>query len=163
MRKIEYRGFHPCDKEEASDYFPDFEFTKITIDGKEIEGVWLVGNLICDEDYRNIVGVPIDSSDDSYSLDWWGGVIPETVGQFTNMTDANDNQIFEGDILAFIDELETCDNYNKVQRIGKVTFENGSFVIEDNNGVKHYRWIDYNCKKVGNIYDNPELINDYIE
>ena len=79
-------------------------------------------------------------------------IIPETVGQFTGLTDKNGKKIFEEDII------EVSENKNHKQRV-LVFFEKGHFV------VNHYA-INLLCERnllsevIGNIHDNPELLED---
>jgi len=40
---------------------------------------------------------------------------------------------------------------------GVVMFDNGSFMIKSDIGA-HYRWLDYEAEVLGNIFDNPELL-----
>lgn len=89
-------------------------------------------------------------------------VIPETVGEYTNLTDKNDKNIFEGDIIKQIN------SYDKLEMTGFVRFSKSSqFVIshtytEKENcykrGMKKAFAIKTNCEIIGNIYDNPELL-----
>ena len=89
-------------------------------------------------------------------------VIPETVGEYTNLTDKNDKKIFEGDIIKQIN------SYDKLEMTGFVRFSKSSqFVIshtytEKENcykrGKKKAFAIKTNCEIIGNIYDNPELL-----
>lgn len=89
-------------------------------------------------------------------------VIPETVGEYTNLTDKNDKKIFEGDIIKQIN------SYDNLEIIGVVRFSKSSqFVIshtytEKENyykrGKKKAFAIKTNCEIIGNIYDNPELL-----
>lgn len=89
-------------------------------------------------------------------------VIPETVGEYTNLTDKNDKKIFEGDIIKQIN------SYDKLEITGFVRFSKSSqFVIshtytEKENcykrGMKKAFAIKTNCEIIGNIYDNPELL-----
>ena len=45
----------------------------------------------------------------SYPFEWWGyEVIPESVGQFTGLTDKNEVKIFDGDVLQNEDGDEFC-------------------------------------------------------
>ena len=77
----------------------------------------------------------------------------ETVGQFTGITDKNGVKIFEGDI---------------VQR-GVITFSRGKFqgTYYDGSGDLAEDWEDdlyqeRNIEVLGNIYENPELLQDAV-
>lgn len=84
-------------------------------------------------------------------------VFPETVGQYTGMTDKNGKKIFEGDILLF-----AYIGMNKgVSGKEAVVFEKGKF------GVLWGWHRDFVCldgfanttqEIIGNIHDNPELL-----
>lgn len=94
-------------------------------------------------------------------------VIPETVGQFTGLTDKNGTRVFEGDILKF------TDTYAEYEWIGKVEFGNPNaeynwgFQLVYISGAKPNTdillWFDMEetgaySEVVGNIHDNPELL-----
>ena len=78
-------------------------------------------------------------------------VKPETLGQFTGLTDKDNNKIFEGDI--------GWDSHNEC--CGVVEFSDGGFsyvwenICTDLFEVSDSVDIDF----IGNIYDNPELLN----
>lgn len=73
-------------------------------------------------------------------------VDPETVGQFTGLTDKNDVKIFEGDILRDDDAEEN----------GVVVFKESEFCVVFDNVITH--GIPDSCYIRGNIHDNPELM-----
>lgn len=81
-------------------------------------------------------------------------VDPETVGQFTGLTDKNGKKIFEGDIV----KAERICNRNSWT--GCVAWWNGCFAIQglkDGNNVPAIDLFkDYEV--IGNIHDNPELM-----
>ena len=114
-------------------------------------------------------------------------VIPETVGQFTGLTDKNGVKIFEGDILnisefwnkAMIDfsyeerclfELNDLKGELHKKYITDVIYEQGCFVIKTGKedydcyafalegNQKHSQPI-FDCEIIGNIHNNPELLN----
>lgn len=76
-------------------------------------------------------------------------VNPDTVGQFTGLTDKNGVKIFEGDIVRY------------GQR-GKVEYNSGSAQFTLNFTNSTYEGFDKipfcDCEVLGNIYDNPELL-----
>ena len=77
-------------------------------------------------------------------------VNPETVGQFTGMTDKNGTKIFEGDIIKWIDS----DGNN---RIDKVLFSNGGFhLCNIYYNIEGYK--GNSLEVIGNIHDNPDLL-----
>lgn len=87
----------------------------------------------------------------------WVRVIPETVGQFTGMTDVNDEKIFEGDIVKF--KRVNALGYT-TSRVGVVEYydELPIFYIYANTGDA-WDWVD--CEEIeviGNIHDNLELM-----
>lgn len=82
---------------------------------------------------------------------------PETLGQYTGMKDIKDKKIFEGDIVKF--KRVNALGYT-TSRIGEVKYydELPVFYIYANTGDA-WDWVE--CEEievVGNIHDNPELM-----
>ena len=78
---------------------------------------------------------------------------PSTVGQFTGLTDKNGKRIFEGDIV----QAHFRTNHSK--QIFRVTFDDGMFIFNNGHVKLPVRGI-YGIKVIGNIHDNPELLED---
>lgn len=83
-------------------------------------------------------------------------VVPETVGQFTGLTDANGQEIYEGDIIEM--------NRGCYERDGIHTdFIFHAVVCWVKNGFMYkgpgiFGSTFDNVKVIGNVHDNPELL-----
>lgn len=120
-------------------------------------GEWIEGFYTCfnGDEHRIYTGYSETDCGDHYP-DWFN-VIPETVGQYTGLTDKNGKRIFDGDIVTglFLFGLSV----NAV-----VTFKDGAFGLEWYRGnVKTFDAFTSICnvehEVIGNIHDNPELMN----
>ena len=132
---------------------------EILFRGKRIDnGEWVDGAFLNDGDSAFYICPVV--SDISYGdhgnrirIGCWRKVEPSTVGQFTGMTDKNGKRIFEGDILRIV----LTDGH-----------EDGPIVWSDIDARYHFEspdgcsygiceWND--LEVIGNIHDNPELLN----
>ncbi len=128
-----------------------------TLTGKWVEGAYYKQELFYgDKEDADIIITSKETLDNDFALERYI-VIPETVGQYTGLTDKNGKKIFEGDIVKCKDYLETKPFEFEFQ--GYVDFKNGSFVIVG-GFMTHYRWLDYEVEVIGNIHDNPELLKE---
>ena len=96
-------------------------------------------------------------------------VIPESIGQYTGLTDKNGKEIYEGDILRCSLEIETPVNATEplepMIHLGKVCFEKGMFIVgSDTMDDGYMNFIDLDeeldLEVIGNIYKNHELLED---
>lgn len=123
---------------------------EILFRGKHMSGgVWCEGNLAVRKD-----GICIITPDDT-PCGVYGQVDPDTVGQFTDLTDKNGTKIFEGDIVK-IDIAGLI--FNAVCK-----FHSGSFgLVWHYMGVDRWQAFTSMChveyEVIGNIHDNPELM-----
>ena len=110
----------------------------------------------------------IQTLDDDRDLGLIHSVSPETVGQFTGLTDKNGVKVFEGDILKIAKKSDSLGTYyyppveypvNVFVRwdlcawLWEVRGKEGPYYI----GFPE-AWCHYECKVIGNIYENPELL-----
>jgi uncharacterized phage protein (TIGR01671 family) len=71
--------------------------------------------------------------------------------RYTGMKDKHGAKIYEKDIL------KIKDGYGEMEFTGMVDFENGSFVVRNNSTTSNH-WTNYEVEKLGNIFENMELI-----
>ena len=120
---------------------------EILFRGKRIDnGEWLEGNIIINHDFVAIM---------SYSgCQYWHDIIEvnsSTIGQFTGLTDKNGVKIFEGDIVE-------VDHDSLYGARGAVFFDKGVFMVNNvSNVLSLYGLLPW-CEVIGNIHDNPELV-----
>lgn len=129
----------------------DITFRARRTDNRE----WVEGNLVwiknCnDEPYQcfiisHLAYMEYGEFDDTYQ------VLPETVGQYTGLTDKNGKKVFEGDIISF--GLRFC--------VVKYDAENARYMFYENG---RHKLDGFNCETmklkevIGNVFDNPELL-----
>ncbi|MGN0181434.1 MAG: YopX family protein [Candidatus Ornithomonoglobus sp.] len=113
--------------------------------GKHKKGFWCYGNLIV-----NTNGTAIITPDETI-IGKYGAVIPETVGEYTGKNDKNGRKIFEHDIVKYT--FNPSDGY----RTGVVEHSPCCFIIK---GDPCALCVCEECdaEVVGNIHDNPELL-----
>lgn len=144
---------------------------EILFRGKRVDnGEWVVGSLLWLESGRamiipshtNIFGCDIDDMDESIIQTVAHRVIPETVGQYTGLTDKNGAKIFEGDIVKeYLESLKEI-GFNKGFDFGKVfwyskdvQFLRTSKVFIDDAAILSD---SHKYEVISNIHDNPELL-----
>ena len=94
-------------------------------------------------------------------------VIPETVGQYTGLTDKNGKRIFEGDIVKCTDTINDFE-FNAVVEFGNPNGEYNwgyqlKFISGEESNFDILCWVDMEetgayIEIIGNIHDNPELL-----
>jgi len=84
--------------------------------------------------------------------------------QYTGIKDKNDIDIYEGDVIEFIQTHE--DGSGNTLHLGVVTWEDGSLYSKSikNEISRGMGGMSKNCTRevIGNIYENPELIKGEI-
>lgn len=116
-------------------------------------GKWCEGNLHVDKQ-----GVAIIAPDDT-PLGCYGQVAPDTVGQYTGLTDKNGKKIFEGDIVrAVLPATKSTQEW--VWPLQEVIFCEGAFGLERNKHFTplHSYAVSVEFEIIGNIHDKPELM-----
>ena len=125
---------------------------EILFRGKRADnGEWVYGYLIGN---NVIVGEVVDFDDDYFNTEFWYKVDPETVGQFTGLTDKNGTKVFEGGIVRFYDDSED-------ELVNGTVIFNADFCSfcvsmkghEDIMLMAHWQY-----EVIGNVYDNSELL-----
>lgn len=125
----------------------DIKFRGQRVDTKE----WVYGLLV----YLNVIRVftthkywnEFTNSESEYQTTEDIKVIPETVGQYTGLPDKNGNEIYEGDVM----------DYGS-GRIFYITYVGCQFVATFNERVINTIIPIHNFEIIGNIHQNPELL-----
>ena len=135
------------------------EIREVIFRGKRLhDNKWIYGNFVSDCEGNPHIIEPRFFCEDGHHLQYEDNtdtpvfIIPETVGQYTGLTDKNGKRIFEGDIVSLVkhDGL-----------IYKVVYVPCRYELVNSKGVNCFVLDIYkseNIEVIGNIYDNPELL-----
>ena len=85
---------------------------------------------------------------------------PSTICQCTGLKDEDGKKIFEGEIVGYIDCTSTENGYSEHYCRGLVAWdeETASFQVTERLSAESYEVLDRGCNVLGNIFDNPELM-----
>lgn len=151
---------------------------EILFRGKRIDnGEWVYGvpvPVYINSYYDNRIEMTeYQNYDDDYAYEQFSKaeeVIPETVGQFTGILDKNDNKIFEGDIIKFINGRLLDVRFNgetlqwELTDVGVPDWEvnhlHNTLPLSELEVETCYG--EMTSEIVGNIHDNPELLKKEI-
>ena len=140
---------------------------EILFRGKTENGEWVEGYLI--KGVRTYIATKEAIENMVVSISGRAGlelieVIPDTVGQFTGLTDKNGKNIFEGDIIKvvspngdeenpFVTEFFAIVYEEKMRRfVMRSDLWNDDFDYSQDD-IKEYK-----VEVIGNIHDNPEFL-----
>jgi len=119
---------------------------EILFRGKRVkDGKWVEGLLT--KDIKGHIRI-------QYNPRYFSVVVnPESVGQFTGMTDKNGTKIFEGDIVK--------EQYKAYERIYNVFWDEDYFVFRAKSKDYSYHLdeiIPSHCEVIGNVFENKEIL-----
>lgn len=128
--------------------------------GKHIEtGEWIHGYLIGD---AAIVGDIVEWHDEYFNTEYWYKVDQATVGQYIGINDgSNNNEWYVGDILSPNPHLQNTEVQVICYDTHQAKFKGvplSAYLINGGHGgwtgfdIKHWQ------RRLGNIHDNPELL-----
>lgn len=141
---------------------------EILFRGKRVDnGEWIEGDLIQSRDKTYI-----HPKANSFRVSETGlsklivlrEVYPETVGQYTGLTDKNGKKIFEGDILqdkfGQIKIVDYCNEWGAFRACFVKALNDEGKIVATVGGASFVGTIWRKYEVIGNIHDNPELLKD---
>ena len=143
----------------------DKKIRTIKFRGKTPQGKWVYGYYLIREEESPVIETSVPYTI-HYIVDYadFNGlneneILPETLGQFSGVYTIGNKEIYEGDILKY---KYLYDRRFKYLSLVKFMETEASFGLKDiyGNEIPLYRITANNYFEViGNIYENPELLN----
>ena len=135
MREILFRGKHVLDGRWIEGFYNGVRPDLATMQTKECHRIFSLKSLAYD-------------------------VVPDTIGQFTGLTDKNGTKIFEGDIVKRCFTLTRGPHKEtREKQVGVVCYDDVTcgYLIRGACNLRR-QWPGDTIEVIGNIYDNPELM-----
>lgn len=122
-------------------------------------GKWIYGDI------AHVQGEPCIQTDVSeenkHTIGW--NVVPESICQFTGLQDKNGKKIYEGDIVNwhnknYVIVFKDGMFYASIEECNRRVYVYGGFPLYSISNTLTTLDEDAICEIIGNIYDNPELL-----
>lgn len=115
---------------------------------EHLDGQWVEGYL-SDKNYIN-----------SPELEGEFLIDESTICQYTGLTDKNGRKIYEGDIITYLDTYSTESGYAESDCVGKIVWDDEEICFHVTGRLSAESWeVLEDCCVIGNIFDNPELVD----
>ena len=137
-REVAFRGKRCSDGKWVYGFYVE---SKTSWRGHKPHKSWIVPDAISNGGFFNVLG--------RYA------VKDDTVGQFTGLRDKNGKRVFEGDVVHVVWQDPMFCQWH--ERTVLVEFKYGRFTVYQSKPFEHSdkRYFEV----IGNIYDNPELLD----
>lgn len=134
---------------------------KIKFRGKRIDnGAWIFGSLDLTSNRTIISWDRTDSDGDT--APWFANVDPDTIGQFSGLTDCNGKEIYEGDIITLKCRYPRVILWDKMAwALMPIEYYHDEIFWVMNlqhPGIDWWEEFASEFEVIGDIHDNPELL-----
>ena len=114
------------------------------------EGHFVYGDLVHGDNFDCIVGGLIEATDEYANIEWWQTIQQGAAEQYTGLKDSNGDDIYENDLVL----LDPDDPpYQVIFDEGKFELSNDYLGLVYDLSEEHM-----DCEIIGNIHENPELL-----
>lgn len=118
------------------------------------KGKMQYGYLIADGEQAFIINEVVEANEQYITIGSWCPVDPKTIGQFTGLKDKNGKEVFVGDIIKC---TRGCPHEVYLEKEYGGTYVGGMPAIYLKGIKEGYAWTGAE-EIIGNVYENPELL-----